>query len=190
MDTTTPKLNNLAPITGRMVNEEDEVHNVVDPYGSLKVIDRAHSSVHDGVSWTFTGAGQILAGQSFYFMGITGDITAHLWEFFVKTDSAPVTVEFYEGATTSNNGTQQTPLNRNRQGTFTPSMQVFAGPTVTNDGTQLILAKILGTQQTVFSDNLEGEWLLKKNTKYTFKITNNSQQAANIAAGFNWVEVD
>jgi len=188
--TTVPKLTNLTPVTGRMINEEDEIHNVVDNYGSLKTIDRAHSSVHDGVSWTYAGAGSVVACQSIYFMGVTGDVTAHLWEFFVKTDSAPITVEFYEGATTSNDGTPQTPLNRNRQGTFTPSMQVFAGPTVTSDGTQLILAKILGNQQTVSSDNLEGEWILKKSTKYTFKITNNSQQAANIAAGFNWLEID
>ena len=190
MKTTVPKLTNLTPVTGRMINEEDEIHNVVDNYGSLKTIDRAHSSVHDGVSWTYAGAGSVAAGQSIYFMGVTGDVTAHLWEFFVKTDSAPITVEFYEGATTSNDGTPQTPLNRNRQGTFVSTMQVFAGPTVTSDGTQLILAKILGNQQTVSSDNLEGEWILKKNTKYTFKITNNSNQAANIAAGFNWLEID
>ena len=38
MQTTTPKLTNMAPLTRRMVNEEDEIHNIVDDYGSLKVV--------------------------------------------------------------------------------------------------------------------------------------------------------
>ena len=36
MQTTTPKLTNMAPLTGRMVNEEDEVHNVVAGFNWLE----------------------------------------------------------------------------------------------------------------------------------------------------------
>lgn len=36
MQTTTPKINNMTPVTGRMVNEQDEIVNVVDNFGSLK----------------------------------------------------------------------------------------------------------------------------------------------------------
>lgn len=190
MDTTTPKLNNIAPQTGRMVNEEDEIHNVVDDYGSLKTIGIEHTSVHDGTAWVYTGESTITAATSVYFLGRTGNLTVHLLDFYIKADSAPILVEFFEAATVTVDGSPQTPVNRNRQITASPTIQVFAGATVTADGTKLFSGKILGTQQTVSGDDFEGEWLLKKNTDYVFKITNQSVQSANISAGFKWLEVD
>lgn len=191
MQTTTPKITNMTPITGRMVNEEDEIHNVVDDYGSLKVVSIEHTAVHDGHSFTYAGAADgIVTGASVYFLGRTGDVTAHLLDFFVKSNQAPMTIQFFEAPTVTDPGTAQAPLNRNRQ-LMTPStMGVYAGATVSADGTRLILARILGDQKTVTSENLGGEWLLKKNTDYVFKITNNSNHTANIAAGFNWLEAD
>lgn len=188
MQTTTPKLNNMTPVTGRMVNEENEIVNVVDNFGSLKTIDVLNSTVHAGIAFTYAGVASIPAAGHAYFHGKTGDITSHLMGFFVKTDAAPLTIEFFEEPTVTANGTQVPAIARNRQSSNPCLMQVFANPTITNDGTQLLIGKILGNQQTVASSNLDGEWLLKKNTSYTFKITNNSNQTANIGAGFNWIE--
>jgi hypothetical protein len=190
MQTTTPKLANITPQTGRMVNEEDEVHNVVDDYGSLKTIGIKHTAVHDGVSWTYTGASSIASAGVSYFLGRTGNITAHLLDFFVKSDSAPITVEFFELPTVTSAGTLQTTINRNRQITATSTMQVYAGASVSSNGVKLLTGKILGTHNTVSGDDFEGEWLLKKNADYIFKITNQSNQTANIVAGFNWLEAD
>lgn len=65
MQTTTPKLSNMAPVTGRMVNEEDEIHNIVDDYGSLKVVGIEHTAVHAGHSFTYAGAANnIVTGAS------------------------------------------------------------------------------------------------------------------------------
>lgn len=188
MQTTTPKLNNMAPVTGRMVNEENEIVNVVDNFGSLKTIDVLNSTVHAGISFTYSAAASIPAAGHAYFHGKTGDITSHLMSFFVKSDAAPITVEFFEEPTITANGTQVPAIARNRQSVIVPLMQVFVAPTVTADGTLLLTGKLLGNQQTVSSSNLEGEWILKKNTSYTFKITNNSNQTANVGAGFNWIE--
>jgi hypothetical protein len=191
MQTTTPRLNNLTPQTGRMVNEEDEIHNIVDDYGSLKTVDRSHSAVHEGVSFTFSGSATNIATAGVVrFLGRTGDVTAHLWSFFIKADQAPMTIEFFEAPTVSDPGTAQTPLNRNRQSTTAPTLQVYVNPTVSADGTRLLIDNIFGEQKTVTSETLEGEWLLKKNTDYMFKITNLSNQAAAINAGFNWLEQD
>ena len=190
MDTTLPKLNNLTPITGRMVNEEDEIHNVVDAYGSLKTIGIEHTAVHDGKSFIYTGVAQINSLATVYFLGRAGNVTAHLFDFFIKSDQAPMTISFFEAPTVTNAGSAQTAINRNRQSTRTATLAVFAGATVSADGTLLMTDKILGVQKDVTSDHLAGEWLLKKSIDYVFKITNNSNQAANIAVGFNWVEVD
>ena len=190
MQTTTPKLTNMAPLTGRMVNEEDEIHNIVDDYGSLKVVGIEHTAVHDGKSFIYTGTAQINALATVYFLGRVGDVTAHLFDFFVKADQAPMTIEFFEAPTVTSPGTAQAPLNRNRQ-LMTPStMAVFAGATVSADGTLLMTDQILGVQKDVTSEQLIGEWLLKKNTDYVFKITNGSNQTANVVAGFNWLEAD
>jgi hypothetical protein len=190
MQTTTPKLKNITPQTGRMVNEENEVHNVVDGYGSLKTIGIENSAVHDGISWTYTGSASLAPAAAVYFLGRTGDLTAHLSGFAVDSDSAPILIEFFESQTVTSPGTQQTAINRNRQIVATATLGVYAGATVSADGTLLKTSKILGTQKTVSGQSLPGEWLLKKNTDYVFKITNQSNQTAAIAAGFNWLEAD
>lgn len=191
MEATTPKINNITPNTGRMINDEDEVHNVIDDYGSVKIIGIEHTAVHDGKSYTYTGAASGIASlQSLYFLGRTGNVTAHLFDFFIQSDQSPMTVQFFESPTVTLAGTAQSAINRNRQVVAPATMAVYAGSVIASDGTELLLARILGTNKTVTSQDLVGEWLLKKNTDYVFKITNNSNQAANIAAGFNWLESD
>lgn len=190
MQSTTPSLNQIAPVTGRMINEESEIHNVVDNYGSLRTIDIDHSSIHDGESFTYSGVGSVVAGDTLYFLGRMGDITTHLHAFYVKADQAPITVELFEAPTVTATGTQETVVNRNRQLLTAPLTEVYTGATVTADGTLLIADIMLGVQKDVNSDELDGHWVLKKNTDYVFKITNGSAQDANIVAGFNWIERD
>lgn len=190
MDAITPKINNVTPKTGRFMTESDKIVNVVDEYGNIKVIDVANSSVHDGKAYTYTATSSITATSSVYFMGKTGAVTSHLMGFFVKSDASPIKVEFFESPTTTADGTAQQAVARNRQSTATATMQVFAGPTVTASGTLLMADRILGDKQTVSDEHLDGEWLLKKNTSYIFKITNETNQTVNIVAGFNWIESD
>lgn len=188
--TTTPQLNNLAPVTGRMINEENEIHNIVDNYGSLRVADVSSTAVHDGVAWVYTTSGSVLSGQTMYLLGRVGSIVAHLWEFYIRSDSAPMLIEFFEAPTVTAPGTIQTKINRNRQIESIGEMLIYAGPTISVDGIKLFEGKILGSNQTVSGDDFKGEWLLKTNTDYIFKITNQSNQTANMSAGFNWVEID
>lgn len=190
MDATTPKINNIAPVTGRVITENDTLVSVIDVFGNVKVIDVANSSVHDGTAYTYTGTAQVQASSSVYFMGKSGGVTAHLMGFFVKSDASPVKVEFFESPTTTADGTAQSAVARNRQSTATATMQVFVNPTVTASGTLLMTDRVLGDKQTVSDNHLDGEWLLKKNTSYLFRLTNETNQAVNIVAGFNWVEID
>lgn len=191
MDATTPKINNVTPNSGRLISDSDKIVNVVDEYGNIKVIDVANSSVHDGKAYTYTATSSISATSSVYFMGRTGAVTSHLMGFFVKSDASPLKVEFFESPTTTADGTPQLVVARNRQSTGTATtMQVFAGPTVTESGTPLMIDRVLGDKQTVSDEHLDGEWLLKKNTSYIFKITNETNQTVNIVAGFNWIESD
>lgn len=190
MDATTPKINNMAPVTGRVMIEDDTIVNVIDVFGNVKTIDIANSSVHAGTAYTYTGTAQVSSAASVYFMGKSGVVTAHLMGFFVKSDASPVKVEFFESPATTSDGTPQSAVARNRQSTATATMQVFVNPTVTASGTLLMIDRVLGDKQTVSDEHLDGEWLLKKNTSYIFKLTNETNQAINVVAGFNWVEID
>ena len=40
-----------------------------------------------------------ITGASVYFLGRAGDVTAHLLDFFVKPDQAPMTIQFFEAPT-------------------------------------------------------------------------------------------
>jgi hypothetical protein len=190
MDAITPQINNVTPKSGRFMTESNKIVNVVDEYGNVKVIDVANSSVHAGTAYTYTATSSITATSSVYFMGKTGAVTSHLMGFFVKSDASPLKVEFFESPTTTADGTPQQAVARNRQSAVTATMQVFAGPTVTASGTTLMTDRIFGDKQTVSDEHLDGEWLLKKNTSYLFKITNETNQVVNIVAGFNWIESD
>lgn len=190
MDATTPKIENMTPNTGRMVNDQNKVITIVDNFGNLKTIGVLNSSVHAGTSFTYSGEAPITALSQVYFHGKTGNITSHLMEFFVKSDASPITVEFFEAPILTSEGTSKTVIARNRQASNTPLMSVFVNPTVTASGTILFVDKILGDKQTVTSEHLDGEWILKKNTSYLFKVTNNTNQTVNVVAGFNWIEAD
>lgn len=188
MLTVTPKLKNITPHTGRVIDEADTVHNVVDPYGGFKVVDVYIATVHEGKHWTYSEIATLTTGQSIYLFGRVGALPAHLTDFSIKSDSAPITVEMFEAPTISALGTPATVINRNRDVAVPPLMQVYVAPTVTDDGTRLFVDRILGTQQTVSSLENRGEWLLKPATDYLFKIINNSNQSAAIRAAFDWVE--
>ncbi len=186
--TTTPKLNNLAPVTGRMINDEDEIHNVVDSFGMLKSINHQNVYVHEGTSFSYSAIASLLAAGVAYFLGRVGNLTAHLQDFAIASDSAPILIQFFEAPTVTVPGTLVTTTNRNRQSVNAATVLVYTGSTVSVDGAQLLITRLLGTQNDVVSRDIEGEWLLKRNTDYVFKLTNQSNQTANLRASFNWVE--
>lgn len=190
MDATTPKIQNITPITSRIITESDTVVSVVDKYGNIRAIDVLNSAVHDGTSFVYTEAQSIASGSSGYFLGKVGSITAHLMGFFIKSNAAPLLIELYESPTISSDGTQRVAIARNRQSTISALMSVFLNPTVTSAGTLLLSDKIFGDKQTVSADYLAGEWVLKKNTNYLFKLSNTSNQSIDVVAGFNWAEYD
>lgn len=188
---TTPLIAAMTPVTGRMVNEQNEIHNVVDDYyGSLRTMGVNDSGVHDGQMFFYTTSVQVASLTNFYLLLATGTTTIHVKDFIIKADQAPVTIELFESGTVSANGTAQTTINRNRQLTNTATISIFASPTVTSDGTRLMIDRILGAHKDVTSDYLSGEWLLKKSNSHLIKINNGSNQAANIMIGINWMECE
>lgn len=183
-----PHVYNMNPNTGRVVLEDDSVVNVVDEYGNVATIDMANTSVHKGIAFEYSSTGTIAAGQSVYMMGRTGTKVTHLSSYFVRGSGSPLTIQFFENPTVTANGTLQEPIPRNRIASVPPLMHVYAGPTISNDGSLLSTHVVFGANKDASSDDLKSEWLLAPNTNYIFKLTNGASQSVQFSAGFLWLE--
>jgi hypothetical protein len=190
MQTTTPKITNMAPITGRMVNEENEIHNVVDDYGMLKTINPEAVYVHDGRAFNFSFVGSI-SGVT-YLLGRTNGKVVHLLGYHLQAASNAVLVEFFEAPTVTNAGTAQTVIARNRVNPQEAHLTVFSGTTVSADGLLLNKSKIFasgqGSNKVGGDTTIPIEWLLKPNTDYVFKLTPGG--TTEVTADFTWVETE
>ena len=157
----------------------DEMLRAWDPLvHALTLIDEEHRMVHDGAGFqgdviqsglADSGTGNVLI--------VTGSKSVHLRALDVAAGNTPVQTDFYEGATTSADGTALPSLiNVNRVSLKTPLTAMYYGATVTDNGTKIattlvpVTAKDAGAVQSSFGEEL----ILKANTKYLITLTNNS----------------
>lgn len=103
----------------------------------------------------------------------------HIRQLIVETDGSPVLVEYFENTTTSADGTEETIGNNNRNSSLATTTEYYTGPTITADGDQMGQTLIPSITQHSGGVGIMqgGEWILKPNTKYTIRVTNNDSQA-------------
>lgn len=183
-----PSNKNLTPQTGRMLAEGDVLVNVVDPYGALRTVDHVVANLHAGDLFWHSSGNSLATATSAYLLFITGAMEVHMVYNTLKTDNAPVAIEFYEGCTVSANGFALPVYNKNRNSTMVAQSLVYGGPTVVTPGTLLSADVIYGGNKDASATGLPNEWLLKANTKYLFKVTNNAAQTLNYVGSFAWME--
>lgn len=184
----TPSNANLTAQTGRMIAEGDVLVNVVDPYGALRTVDHVVANLHAGDLFWHSSGNSLATAASAYLLFITGAYDVHMVYNTLKTDNAPVAIEFYEAPNVSANGVALPVINKNRSSVITPQSQVFGGPTVVAPGTLLSMDVIYGANKEASATGMPNEWLLKANTKYLFKVTNNASQTLNYVGAFAWME--
>lgn len=107
---------------------------------------------------------------------------------FEVVASAQADVFIYEGTTFNANGSQRTPISEERNGTYTPQLQLWEDPTVNVIGTQIYRGLLLASKnQAGNPDTSVNEFVLKSNTSYDFRVT--SQSNSNIVLiRFVWYE--
>ena len=94
---------------------------------------------------------------------------------FEVIGSAQADVFLYEAPTFSANGTQRTPIAMERNGTYTPALQIWEDPTVTAVGTQLYRGLILANKNAAGNTETSViEFVLKNNTSYLYRCTSQS----------------
>lgn len=155
-------------------------------------IDTVHSKIHQGVSFSVDDLTLVvdIASPKKYLI-ITPNTSARAHMIFTVETEPGVKFEFFEGTTVSANGAALSIINYKRDSTNTSVLQVFGGPTVTVDGTRILLWQS-GT--TLAGGKVPGsimhadEFILKQNTLYQAKITPLSNNTT-VFIHFNWYEV-
>jgi hypothetical protein len=78
----------------------------------------------------------------------------------------------YEAPTVTGNGTSRTPIPMERNGTYTPLLQIFEDPTVSVVGTQLWRGLLLSSKASAGNaSDSSTEFVLKNNTSYLLRFT-------------------
>jgi hypothetical protein len=97
-------------------------------------------------------------------------------------------VFLYEGATFSANGTQRTPIALERNGTYTPKLQIWEGPSITLTGTQIWQGVNFSSKTSAGSiDQATNEFVLKNNTSYLIQYLS-STAGLKLLLRFEWYD--
>lgn len=149
-----------APIV--ITPEHHEIH-CGDSYTAHRIVDLANGA-SDNVLITVpneTGTGQ---SQKLYHLNVRG------------SNEGEVIWYMYEAPTTTDNCTAIANYNRNRNSSNTTGLTTYHTPTITDDGT-LILVAHSGSGKGVGGDRKSEEIVLKNNTKYLLRCTNQTALA-------------
>lgn len=166
----------------------------IDKYsGAVGVIDQEHLKIHDGDGYTIGRRFTISnGGGTKTFLGIVPvGIFPHFRTMSISIDGGPFDIDFYEATTTSFNGTLVTSYNNNRNSTNTASLLIYDAPTITTVGTLLEPVLVPSTKQAgAIGTDASNEWILKQDTKYMIRVTNNKSGAGTSNAAINmfWYE--
>lgn len=160
-------------------------------------IDEPHRMIHDGFMYSIEHSqGNVANGASLDILLSVPAVTfPHLRQIGVRVEDTPCTLFFYEDVETSNDGSSLSVYNRNRNSSNTPSTVATVGPTVSDTGTELE-QRLLPTSGGFFSvagvaaEGFSEEWVLKPDTKYLWRVTNNAGSAIDITVDILWYEID
>lgn len=162
---------------------------------AVKVESNDTALIHQGKGFAHYNLHSVANGASIDHLWITpSDREIHLREWSVKSSVGPVTVNAYEDTTVSANGTVESTGCLNRILNTTPKLKLYHTPTVTGVG-NVLLTDFIGTSGGGAHVTLGSpassplEWVLKKNSKYMLRVTNNSGSTADVVILFYWYEI-
>lgn len=144
--------------------------------------------IHAGKGFKLFASGSIATGASLELLGRTNGAEVHFRSFEINTEAGNLTIDFIEGVNVTATGSSMSSTCLNRELDNTATLLTYSTPTYTG-GTLIDQSKILsGDKKLVFDGGIQGEFVLKANTDYIFKITNNESQDVNFDSSFIWYE--
>ena len=176
-----------------------EMLRLHDPYAhALTVIDEVHRLTHDGMCFHHSSKVTGVANGASADFAIHVPAGAHPHMHNVRMQAGAGDIDFiaYEAPTLSDNGTLLTIHNLNRNSANTADTLLYGAPTVTDVGTEIhnqwAPPTAAGTGQTaagVVNVSQGEEWILKSDTWYLFRVTNNSGEVVSIGMEMMFYEI-
>jgi len=172
----------------------------VDINGKLRIQSNAEDSwfrtisgqdyyIHEGNHFFIKGFQQIDgAGTVVNFMFYVPQTDYEINAFSIVCGEAEFTLQIYEDAEVSNNGTPVAYFNNNRNSTNTALLQPYASPTITDYGTLIWSAKTGSGKSSGVSMAMNYKILPKKNSNYIWKVTKEASGDHYIDYDFFWFE--
>ena len=153
------------------------------------MIDYAHHEVHDGSAFYYHDVVQVSNGGTLEYLITTPNTTK--WGHFgleINYTEGSATTEIYEGGD-RNGTTLQTVFNRDRNSSNVAGVTVHKAQTGgTTDGTRIFWKRGGAGKASGGEAGTSQERILKQNTKYLVRITNNAGATNWTTVVFRWYE--
>jgi len=180
------------PVLGQKSDGNFEYQYLDNVHNASSSLDVVHAQIHKGNVYTagylFTAVAS--AATATFLSSVHAATYRHRIISVAALGNS--LVQFYEGTTTSSDGTALTIFNRNRNSANTSGTTLFYTPSVTADGTELPPDYIFGGSKSKAGGGeggFDSEYVLKPSTKYLVRITNQSGAAENIIISPTWYEI-
>jgi len=167
---------------------------------SNKIIDNDHNYIHLGKLFVYNEKFDLAttASKVFAFTTPNGTYDIHYRPSIVSSSGDKVYIELLEASTLSAPGTNKltSVFNMNRRSTRTTNMQTFASGATINAAGTMIKSNFIGGGTSVGgkvagdSVGVQNEIVLKSNTIYCVRITNDSGSTNTIHLQMQWYEED
>lgn len=186
-------VNNIVTRNVRVFGQGDEPAQVSG--GSLIVGSLGFRNLNDGRSFTSSGESIDVADNGVFEILLVAPSEAEgiVNLSFGGSVGGDAKLEFYEGTTVSANGTALNIANFNRLSPKTAFTEVFSDPTVTDDGTRLLLERFVpgGTRRNAdgATTGFDDQWRLAFDTNYLVRVTNQSGAPSTLALVVNFDEL-
>lgn len=157
---------------------------------AVPIIEPEHSRIHEGLAYTHSHEHIVENDEIVDHLFVNpANNYPHLRHWLFHITGAPANIEVYEATTVSNSGTLATIINLNRPSSNTSNVILYNDPVVTDVGTPLPGAYIVG-------DKLSGgmgidtisEIIMKPSTNYLIRFINRSGLTIDTRTEFFWYE--
>lgn len=177
----------------------DEFKHSFDPIShAFTVIDQQHRLVHDGMYFTTSGkqTGWTNGTTKSFLISPPAGCFPHIQTMHLNFGRGDIDFVAYEGPTVTGNGSALTINNVNRTSSRTAALNLYAEPTVSDNGTHEFTLWVpptaAGTGQTasgIMGVGQASEWILNESTPWLVVMTNNSGATIDWSYEFSWYEV-
>ncbi len=175
----------------KLVDVDGNPIEVDELTGELVFIDVEHHFIHEGRHFMLDDYDEDVdqATPRYWLLTTPAGIRAHT--FFKGTSSNPGRFEVFEGPTVTADGAPLDLINSDRESTNTPDLTINGDPTVTDDGTRIVVDLVGGGQgigRTGGMNARSNEVILASSTLYLIKFTP-YQDNTRVTISLSWYEL-